>query len=157
MHLAQRAHNFPHLNRTRCFRLGLKPFLHTFLPWLMPISDADSPVVPDTLIDLLLNLNTCYIRWPPRMLVINTRPPPPLVSLHSSGNFPLAHTVIAISSVFTLSDHESRIIDRLFLAHSVNGAATLTTRKTMETGSKWWKVHIVYIPYFSVLPTSLLK
>jgi hypothetical protein len=49
-----------------------------------------SSVGPDTMIDLFLDLNTCYNRWPPRMRINNkTRPPSEFASL-------LAHTVTAI-------------------------------------------------------------
>jgi len=38
--------------------------------------DVNCPVVPDTLIDLLLNLNTRYIRRLPRARIISSRSTP---------------------------------------------------------------------------------
>jgi len=56
---------------------------------------TDISVVPDTLLDLILNLNSCYSRWTPGTC-INKNVLPSFESFHSFVNFLLVLKVIVI-------------------------------------------------------------
>jgi len=54
----------------------------------MQISEASSliliySVVPVTLIDMMLKLESCYSQWPPRTYIINSIRPPLFEQTHS--------------------------------------------------------------------------
>jgi hypothetical protein len=81
------------------------------------VSNADSSVVPDMSIDLLISINTCYTQWPIRTVIIDAIPPC-FESFHSIVNFSLAHTGVAIAHCHSF----------------VNSTSFLSL--TMETGSQ---------------------
>jgi len=65
----------------------------TYFRWIFITVDSEG--IPDTMIYLLLNLNTCYDRWLFRDRIVNSQ----ALSFESFLpflNIPLAHIVIAI-------------------------------------------------------------
>jgi hypothetical protein len=122
--------------------------------------NADYPVVANTLIDLSLNLKTCYGQWPPRPRV-NGISLHPFGSFHPFVNFPLAHTVIVllnwhssvgVTSLHTLrpqkSDHISLFFDSFHhWGSNVKRIAvsSLLKRQQKLTRCNWRKIHTVYI------------
>jgi len=65
---------------------------------------AYSSVVPDMLINLLLNLTASYIPWPPVQNAYNQHTSASFESLHPPVNFPVTRTVITCHSpeIFTI-------------------------------------------------------
>jgi hypothetical protein len=55
------------------------------------------------------------------------------------------------------SDCRNRIVDRFSLIHSVKPIFILCLTNNEKTEWKWGKFHSVYLPYFWVLQTSLLR
>jgi len=69
------------------------------------ITNALSQIIPDTLADLLLNINTFYSRWPTRTRMTKTRPPS-LESPHPFINYRF------VPHPFQIIDNKSSIIRR---------------------------------------------
>jgi len=132
--------------RIKYFNLAHKPFLRCSFSWLAHFRCssviADSSVVQDMLINLLLNLTTCYSLCLPRTCIISNICLPSFDSFHPFINFPLFPTVIA-----TLNCHSSvnfatltiTVSDCFSLVHSVSESSHLscyniiTIQKTMNT------------------------
>jgi hypothetical protein len=124
---------------------------------------ADSSIVPDTLIDLSLNLDTCYSRWAPRthiiiiIIIIITRPlsfeslpsTRKLLSLslsdcetvivilncHSSMNFMNFHTACTQKS-----DQRSFFLFGAFCywsSHVESAISIVTNQETVGSKCKW--------------------
>jgi hypothetical protein len=71
----------------------------TALHYECNFNSADSSVVPDTLMDLFINLSTCYCGWSPRTRIDNICRLLSFESSHPIVNFSLPHTVISVPPV----------------------------------------------------------
>jgi hypothetical protein len=120
------------------FRSELKPFLKRLFLELILISEknfinAYTSVVPDTLLDMILNLNL-KLQSMTAQNAHHQHLSALLWIFHLSVNFPLVHTVITVlnrhySTFHTLWPYKNRTTDRCCsLVHSVNGAAMFWTR-----------------------------
>lgn len=104
------------------------------------------------MIDLFLNLNTCYNRWPPRTRInVKTRSP------SSEFASPLAHTVTAIldchslvhfNSFHTLWSQESDHRSLFFGVFNQQNNEHLPYAKIKNNS------YCLYAPYFSVLTNT---
>jgi hypothetical protein len=104
---------------------------------------ADSWAVPDTLIDLLHNLSTCYGRWPLRTLIH-----PPFIL--TSDSFIYRHTQLSFFHKFQQfphSDYRSHIAFFCDASSEWSSHAKRVTvlpllkRQRKPTILKWQKVH----------------
>jgi len=92
----------PESVRIKYYWLGLKSFLHRITmtddKFRCSFISAYSSVVPDTLVDLPRNRNTCY------KMPINSILPPFSECFHPSENFPLVHNIAILNCLSLVSN-----------------------------------------------------